>query len=102
VSGEKSLQEDSQGTYEAIAFMHNGPPVSRHEAFFHDFCVELKARQALRRAKLVVTGGVRSLAAMNSLLSSQLADLIGLGRPFCFMPDLCPLLLQAYTTPITR
>jgi hypothetical protein len=67
---------------------------NKSEAFFHEFCSELATKQAVKRAKIVLTGGVRSLAAMNAIVASELAHLIGLGRPFCFMPDLCPKLLQ--------
>ena len=54
------------------------------EAYFVDFA---KAMRKELTIPLMVTGGFRSRAAMEHALESGSADLIGLGRPLCYMPD---------------
>jgi hypothetical protein len=54
------------------------------EAYFVDFA---KAMKAVVRIPLMVTGGFRSRAAMEQALQTGAADVIGLGRPMCVMPD---------------
>lgn len=50
------------------------------EAYFLDYASRV---QATARMPLMVTGGFRTLGAMNSALKQGEADLIGLGRPLC-------------------
>ncbi|MBY0563122.1 MAG: NADH:flavin oxidoreductase [Hyphomonadaceae bacterium] len=54
------------------------------EAYFVDFA---KAMKQVVRIPLMVTGGFRSRAAMEQALQAGAADVIGLGRPLCVMPD---------------
>lgn len=63
------------------------------EAYFVDFA---KAMQAEVTIPLLVTGGFRTAAAMDFALDSGAADMIGIGRPMCIMPD-APLKLFAST-----
>ena len=56
----------------------------QREAYFLKYA---RAVQARSRLPLMVTGGFRTLAAMNSALVEGEADLIGLGRPLCVDTD---------------
>ncbi|MEX6725658.1 NADH:flavin oxidoreductase/NADH oxidase family protein [Parapedomonas caeni] len=102
------LLEISGGSYEQPAMMDmagiDGPadaasagPVrlaastAAREAYFVDFAKAMKAE--LSTMPLMVTGGFRTRAAMEHALATGAADLIGLGRPLCGMPDACNRLL---------
>lgn len=89
------LIEISGGTYEQprLLGIEGMEPVERpgvaestlaREAYFVDFALAMK--QALK-VPLMVTGGFRSKAAMEQALAQGGADVIGLGRPLCAMPD---------------
>jgi 2,4-dienoyl-CoA reductase-like NADH-dependent reductase (Old Yellow Enzyme family) len=54
------------------------------EAYFVDFA---RAMRAVVKIPLMVTGGLRSRAAMEAVLQDGAADVIGLGRPLCYQPD---------------
>lgn len=54
------------------------------EAYFVDFARAMQARVSV---PLMVTGGLRRRDAMEEVLSSGAADMIGLGRPMCVMTD---------------
>lgn len=54
------------------------------EAYFVDFAKAMKAEISV---PLMVTGGFRSASAMEQALKSGAADLVGLGRPLCVLPD---------------
>ena len=56
----------------------------KREAYFASYA---KSVQAHAQMPLLVTGGFRSLAAMNEALTAGEADLIGLGRPLCADAD---------------
>lgn len=60
------------------------PSTAAREAYFVDFA---QAMQQKVTVPLMVTGGFRSRAAMESALASGAADVIGIGRPFCTVPD---------------
>jgi 2,4-dienoyl-CoA reductase-like NADH-dependent reductase (Old Yellow Enzyme family) len=54
------------------------------EAYFVDFA------EAMRREitiPLMVTGGLRRLDAMNEILQTGCADMVGIGRPMCVVTD---------------
>jgi 2,4-dienoyl-CoA reductase-like NADH-dependent reductase (Old Yellow Enzyme family) len=89
------LVEISGGTYEQPALMGSegieekelqnvAPSTKAREAYFVDFA---RAMQDAVTVPLMVTGGFRTRAAMESALASGAADLIGLGRPMCVMTD---------------
>ncbi|MEZ5895141.1 MAG: NADH:flavin oxidoreductase/NADH oxidase family protein [Parvularculaceae bacterium] len=61
------------------------------EAYFIQY-----AEEAARAAKmpLMVTGGFRSRAGMDSALASGAADLVGIARPLCVDPDVAQKLLS--------
>ncbi len=79
--------EVSGGNFEApVAYQYSGMKHSTalREAYFLDFARDIKA--ALR-IPVMVTGGFRSLDAMNDALTSGATDLIGIGRPFIIDPN---------------
>lgn len=89
------LIEISGGTYEQprLLGIEGMEPVEQpgiaastlaREAYFVDFALAMKDRL---KVPLMVTGGFRSRAAMEEALSRGAADVIGLGRPLCAMPD---------------
>lgn len=89
------LIEISGGTYEqpkllGIEGMDAAEPQAvaestiAREAYFVDFA---KAMKDVLSIPLMVTGGFRSASAMEQALRSGAADVIGLGRPLCVMPD---------------
>ncbi len=54
------------------------------EAYFVDFAKAMKNELSI---PLMVTGGFRSASAMEQALKSGAADVIGLGRPMCVLPE---------------
>ena len=54
------------------------------EAYFVDFAKAMKDELTI---PLMVTGGFRSSSAMEQALRSGAADVIGLGRPLCVLPE---------------
>ena len=90
------LLEISGGSYEQPAMMDMAgleaperPAVpastAAREAYFVDFAKAMKAQ--VPDLPLMVTGGFRTRAAMEHALTTGAADLIGLGRPLCVLPD---------------
>lgn len=89
------LIEISGGTYEQPRLMgiEGLEPVEEQnvaastlarEAYFVDFA---KAMREHVHIPLMVTGGFRSRSAMEQAIKQGAADVIGLGRPLCYMPD---------------
>lgn len=85
------LLEISGGSYEQPAMMDmeglepaDKPKVAastvQREAYFVDFAKAMKPKVSL---PLMVTGGFRSLRAMEHALDTGAADVIGIGRPLC-------------------
>lgn len=58
----------------------------RREAYFLEYAADIA--RAVNRTPLMVTGGFRSVDAMNEALAAGEADVIGIGRPMCVDPDL--------------
>jgi hypothetical protein len=92
------LLEISGGTYESPALFglaEDGPPTgdSPHaEAYFAEFA--RRARAAAPDMPIMLTGGLRTAAAMESLLGSDTIDVIGMARPLALEPDLPAQLLN--------
>jgi 2,4-dienoyl-CoA reductase-like NADH-dependent reductase (Old Yellow Enzyme family) len=87
------LIEISGGSYEQPSMMKLAgmepvydPSVSAstraREAYFQKFAPGIRA--SLKRAKLMVTGGFRTLAGMEAAVTEDGVDLVGLGRPLCY------------------
>jgi 2,4-dienoyl-CoA reductase-like NADH-dependent reductase (Old Yellow Enzyme family) len=85
------LLEISGGTFEATAMMTGAPESTRaREAYFLDYAERVRARA---RMPLMLTGGLRSAAAMETAVRSGAIDVCGLGRPLVLEPDLAQRLL---------
>lgn len=63
----------------------------RREAYFLDFVPKLRARTGV---PVMVTGGFRSLAAMEQAIADDGVDVIGLGRPMALNPNIAAELLS--------
>jgi 2,4-dienoyl-CoA reductase-like NADH-dependent reductase (Old Yellow Enzyme family) len=96
------LLEISGGTYEQpkmadIAGMEDveeqavAPSTLAREAYFVDFA---KAMKETVSTPLMLTGGFRTRSAMEQAIKSGAADVVGLGRPLCVMPDAPKRLMQ--------
>ncbi len=89
------LIEVSGGTYEQPKMMNmegmesaEAPKLAAstaaREAYFVDFA---KAMRRELKCPVMVTGGVRTRAAIDHALSTDAADVVGLGRPMCIDTD---------------
>jgi 2,4-dienoyl-CoA reductase-like NADH-dependent reductase (Old Yellow Enzyme family) len=89
------LIEISGGTYEqpkllGIEGLEEAEPQAvaettlAREAYFVDFA---KAMKDEVKIPLMVTGGFRTSSAIEQALKSGAADVVGLGRPMCVLPD---------------
>ncbi|MBY0566855.1 MAG: NADH:flavin oxidoreductase/NADH oxidase family protein [Hyphomonadaceae bacterium] len=67
------------------------PSTAAREAYFLDFAVELRKQV---KTPLMVTGGMRSAAAMNEAIERDGVALIGIGRPMVVDPDAPQRLLE--------
>ncbi|CUJ93686.1 NADH oxidase [Shimia thalassica] len=90
------LIELSGGTYEQMSFVNDAPEeqrdsTKRREAYFLEYAREV--RKAVD-VPLMVTGGFRSLSAMEEAISEDGIDVIGLARPLCIQPDAVASLLD--------
>jgi 2,4-dienoyl-CoA reductase-like NADH-dependent reductase (Old Yellow Enzyme family) len=81
------LIEISGGIYEKAAMMGYAQKEStrQREAYFAEYVIKARARIS---APLMLTGGFRTAAAMESAIQNKEVDIIGLGRPFCLYPHL--------------
>ncbi|WP_298429949.1 NADH:flavin oxidoreductase/NADH oxidase family protein [uncultured Jannaschia sp.] len=79
------LIEISGGTYEAPAMVGAKQKTSAREAYFLDFAAEARARTDV---PLAVTGGFRSVRAMEAALASGACDMIGIARALTLDPEL--------------
>ncbi|GAA4822081.1 NADH:flavin oxidoreductase [Nocardioides caeni] len=92
------LIEISGGTYESPALFGEVPELadaaagSVKEAYFAAFA--RRVRTTAGHVPLMLTGGIRTRAAIESLLADGGVDLIGLGRPLAVDPDLTRKLLE--------
>lgn len=98
VEGGVDLVEISGGTYESPALLglagasDGTAPGSVKEAYFAAFAT--RAKQVAGDVPIMLTGGIRTRAAMTALLDSGAVDVIGLGRPIALEPDLPARLLH--------
>ncbi|KZT70023.1 FMN-linked oxidoreductase [Daedalea quercina L-15889] len=91
--------EVSGGDYEDPAFLTENK--SGRQAFFTEFAREVKQTLASSQASnpplILLTGGLRTLPRMSSVLDHDYADLLGIGRLSVLCPDL-PRTLEAAKT----
>ncbi|MCB1668632.1 MAG: NADH:flavin oxidoreductase/NADH oxidase family protein [Pseudomonadales bacterium] len=64
------------------------------EAYFLAFAQKVRP---LVNMPMMITGGMRSLAAMEEALQTGACEVIGIGRPMCYAPDISGDLLGAQT-----
>jgi 2,4-dienoyl-CoA reductase-like NADH-dependent reductase (Old Yellow Enzyme family) len=81
------LIEISGGNYEKPAMMGSGKKEStiKREAYFLHYAEKVRK---LINTPIVVTGGFRTVEAMNEAIESGAVDMIGIARPFTLLPDL--------------
>ncbi len=99
------LIEVSGGNYEQpqmIGFERKDPLAAqkrestvKREAYFLYFVPKLRAKISI---PVMVTGGFRSVAAMQSAIANDGVDMIGLGRPMVIDPDAASKILSGQTT----
>ncbi|MEY4270043.1 MAG: hypothetical protein RLZZ58_1259 [Pseudomonadota bacterium] len=78
---------------EPEAAQHVAPSTLAREAYFVDFAA---AMQKQVRVPLLVTGGFRTLGAMEAAVASGAAAMIGIGRPMCVLTDAPRRLLEGH------
>ena len=76
--------EISGGTYERPAMM-GATSKSTNQVFFAEYSKKLKQKIKI---PVVVTGGIRSINAMNTLLNDNTTDFIGIARPLTIDPNI--------------
>ena len=76
--------EISGGTYERPAMM-GATSKSTNQVFFAEYSKKLKQKIEI---PVVVTGGIRSINAMNTLLNDSTTDFIGIARPLTIDPNI--------------
>ena len=79
------LIEISGGQYESMAMFGTSQSTREREAYFLDFAAEARSRTDV---PIAVTGGFRSVQAMEAAIASDATDFVGLGRPLTLDPDL--------------
>lgn len=77
--------EISGGNYESPAMTGARQSTREREAYFLDFAAEARRRTDV---PIAVTGGFRSVAAMEAALADGATDFVGLARPLAIDPDL--------------
>jgi len=97
------LIEVSGGTYERPAMSGSEQPRARastqaREAYFLTYAEKLRRAT---RLPLMLTGGLRTAAGMSEAISSGAVDVIGLGRPLTYEPELPGRLLSGAATGAT-
>ena len=81
------LLEISGGTYESPIMARGVRDSTRaREAYFLEYAEGI--RKVVSRTPLMLTGGFRSAAGMESALASGAVDVVGLARPLAAEPDL--------------
>ena len=97
------LLELSGGTYERMRLLGLGQPEAREadstrrrEAYFLEYA---EAMRAAAQVPLAVTGGFRTIDAMQSALAHGLVDVVGLARPLCVEPELVQRVLAGGLAP---
>lgn len=77
--------EISGGVPEAGAAFSPTRPGKAEKPYYGEYAAKLRGQLSV---PVILTGGIRSLAAAEALLQAKACDLIGLGRPLIAEPDL--------------
>ena len=86
----------SGGTFEGRAFEHKKESTKAREAYFIEFAEML--RPLLKKTKVYVTGGFRTVGGMVKALNDGAIDGVGIGRPLSMEPFLCKEMLEGRIT----
>lgn len=91
------LIEISGGTYEApeMTGVTRKKSTIEREAYFTEYCEKVRT---LTQTPIMLTGGFRTLAGMESALANKSCDLIGLGRALALNPNFSNELLNGENT----
>ena len=92
---EQPVMADVQG-FEPVYEEKVRDTTRRREAYFLEYASDIA--KAVGKTPLMVTGGFRTVDAMNAALASGDADLVGLARPMCVTPDLPAQLINGRAT----
>lgn len=99
------LLEISGGNYENPAMMGGGKYMQKlttgestvvREAYFLEMAEHVA--KVIKRTKLMVTGGFRSISIMGHAIRSSAAHVVGIGRPLCVQPQCVHRLLDGGIT----
>lgn len=94
------LLEVSGGTYSSAAMLGVDPTLKestrKREAYFLDYA--LRVRAEVPELPLMLTGGFRTVEAMEDAVASGAIDVVGLGRPLTVDPDVTAGFLDGTTT----
>jgi len=91
------LLEISGGNYESPVMFDTAEQSDRtraREAYFLEYAQRVRA---VAKMPLLLTGGLRSAAAMTEIIESGAVDAVGMARPLCVEPDLPARLISAET-----
>ncbi|MFO0120369.1 MAG: NADH:flavin oxidoreductase/NADH oxidase family protein [Burkholderiales bacterium] len=94
-SGNAAQPTVAQAPVEQAAARPVAESTARREAYFMEYA---RSMRTVTTMPVMVTGGFRTLVAMNDALASGELDVIGLGRPMCVDVDLPAQLLGGQTT----
>ncbi|KAI9693144.1 MAG: hypothetical protein M1822_005140 [Bathelium mastoideum] len=86
----------SGGTFEEMAFVHKKESTKAREAYFIEFAEMLGPM--LKKTKVYVTGGFRTVGGMVRALNDKALDGIGIGSPLSMEPFLCKEILEGKIT----
>jgi 2,4-dienoyl-CoA reductase-like NADH-dependent reductase (Old Yellow Enzyme family) len=94
------LLEVSGGNYESPAMTGARVSTREREAYFLDYAQRIRGVTAM---PLMLTGGLRTAAAMSAAIESGAVDVVGMARPLAYQPSLAADLLagtSAGATPV--
>ena len=88
------LLEVSGGNYESPAMTGTRTSTREREAYFLDYAQRIRGVTAM---PLMLTGGLRTAAAMASAIDSGAVDVVGMARPLAYQPSLAAEILAGTT-----
>ncbi|HRE62035.1 MAG TPA: hypothetical protein PL096_13085 [Micropepsaceae bacterium] len=97
---EQPKMANVEGAGEAAHDPYASKASRARESYFARFGPEM--RKHLKRARLMVTGGLRTAQGMADAITNDGFDLVGLGRPLCLAPDAPGRLLRGEPVDLTQ
>jgi 2,4-dienoyl-CoA reductase-like NADH-dependent reductase (Old Yellow Enzyme family) len=92
------LLEVSGGNYESPAMTGTRQSTREREAYFLDYARRIRSVTAM---PLMLTGGLRTAAAMADAIESGAVDVVGMARPLAYQPSLAAQILAGTTAGAT-